>query len=87
MAKTTMKTELGFKIEMTKTNRIAEDLAKIREEIEDRTESMKRQAEALLEQMRQDKVTRIKVRSPGGILYCFEAVTLGEKIKITKPTV
>ena len=82
--KLTMKTELGLQIETTRAYKDAEHLAKVKEEIEDRTSSLKRGLENLLKEMDLDKVTSVVVKAPGGTLYKFRATGIDRKIKISK---
>ena len=82
--RTAVKEPLGFEVELTRAQVQAEHVAKIQEEIEDRRESLRRDLEKLLEDMRTHKGTSLKAKAPGGTLYRFEAVNLGEKVRITR---
>lgn len=75
---------LGFKVELTRTQQKAEHVAKLKEEVEDKQESLARALEQLLDQMRQDKVSSLKARAPGGTVYQMDAVNRGEVVKVTK---
>jgi hypothetical protein len=81
----TRKMELGFKIELTASHGLAESAAKMREEIEDKQEAVKRLLDDLREAMKSDKIMQVKVKAPGGTLYRFEIENRGERVKITKP--
>ena len=85
--KAEIKTELGIKIETTETFREAEYCAKLKEELEAKATTFDNGIDRLLEQMKLDKVSRVKVRGPSGTLYEFEAQAVSERIKITKPKI
>lgn len=80
-----MKTELGVEIENLPSHQMAEEVAQLREQIEDWTERVTKRLPDLLKAMKADGVTKLSARAPGGSLFTFEAVDLGEKVKITRP--
>jgi|SRR5579864_3473101 len=79
-----IETELGFKVETTQTYKDAEHLAKLKEEIEDKQESLKRGLEDILEQMRMDHIERITVKAPGGSLFTLQVQGKEIAVKIKK---
>lgn len=85
MPVTKLKTELGFKITVLKSHKIAEEIARLKEDIEDHTTSANRLIDKLLDQMREDKLTTLTSKAPGGTLYYFEVENRGQRIKISKP--
>jgi hypothetical protein len=78
------KTELGFKVEMLKSHREAEAIAALKEQAEDLTNRIADRLEKLLPMMREDGVPSITARTAAGTPYRFEAVDLGEKVKMSK---
>ena len=80
-----LNTELGFKIEVLKCQRIGEEIAKMKEESEDRKFKIERRMKDLLTQMREDKINHFSAKAPGGTLYRFDVVSSDTKVKITKP--
>lgn len=82
----TLTTELGLAIKVLPSHRIAEEVAKFREEIEDRQTRVEKRLPDLLKQMKADAIAELSAKGPGGTLYKFEHVCPEEKVKVTKPT-
>lgn len=78
-----MKTELGIDIETYACYVEGEHVAKLKEEIEDKMESLKTATDRLLDSMMQDKVTSMTCKAPGGSLFKFTAESAGVKVKIS----
>lgn len=80
-----VKLELGMDITMLKSHKMGEQIAKLREELEDRKTSIDKRLVKLLDQMRADKVEHFSAKAPGGSIYAFDVVASEVKVKVSKP--
>lgn len=79
-----LKTELGFKIEVTPSHKIAEAVAGLKEQTDDAKDRYKRREEELQKQMVRDDIKVVRVRTAAGQFYEFIRENKGEKIKVKK---
>lgn len=76
--------ELGFSVQMTEADKLAEKLAGMREELEVKQTNIKTVLEDLQAAMHQEKRTFLKARAASGLVYAFSLETPGEKVVIKK---
>lgn len=80
----TVDTELGFSVQMTEADRLAEKLAAMRDELEVKQTNIKTVLDDLRTAMHQESRTFVKGRAPSGIAYTFELSQPDEKVVIKK---
>ncbi len=78
---TTLKTELGMKIKVRPSVRIAETVAILKDEMDVKKDQLEKRTEDLLKQMRVDRVTSVTAMTAGGGAYQFTIEDKGEAIK------
>lgn len=82
--RTTLKTELGLKITVSKSHKLAETVATEREQLEVIKDRYQRRLEGLLVQMQEDKITTVKARTAAGFTYEFAIENKGEAVKVRR---
>lgn len=82
----TLETELpGVNIKVLPSHRLAEAVAKIREQYDDLSTKIDLRKMELQKQMKADGLTSLSARGPGGSFYFFDLEQGVEKLKISKP--
>lgn len=76
-----LKTELGLKIEVTKSHKLAEGVAAFRLELDDLKERYKKRLDDLQKQMNADGVATLTARA-GGVTFQFSVVDKGETVQV-----
>lgn len=80
----TLQTELGIKIKVTKSHKMAEVLASAYDEAQVVKDRLKRNLEELQKQMGSDELRTIKARAKGGGVYEFHVEEREDVLKVKR---